>query len=375
SMRQLKLYSLIWRRAVASQMTDAVLSTMAVNILAETGKAPAYTFRATGSTIKEKGFMEVYETETKETLLPPLTENESVDLDALTPKQHFTEPPPRYTEASLVKTLEENGIGRPSTYAPTISTVVDRGYVEKDERKLKPTEMALLVNDLLVAHFPDIVDYQFTAHMEESLDAVAEGEKDWVPVIRAFYEPFKKNLKVKEKEIDKKDITETATKEVCEKCGKPMIIKIGRFGRFMACSGYPECRNTKPIPGSEESKTDVSGEVCPTCGAPMMVKRGRFGEFMSCSRYPDCKTIKPILKKTGAKCTECKQGDIIEKKSRKGKIFYACSRYPDCKFALWAKPTGDNCPACGSLLVYAKGEMVRCSKEGCGFEKEAQKKE
>ncbi|MBI4457793.1 topoisomerase DNA-binding C4 zinc finger domain-containing protein, partial [Candidatus Uhrbacteria bacterium] len=362
-----------WRRAVASQMIDAVLSTMAVNIDAA-GQTQPYVFRATGSTIKEKGFMEVYETETKETLLPPLAENEALDLDALTPKQHFTEPPPRFTEASLVKTLEENGIGRPSTYAPTISTVVDRGYVEKEERKLKPTDLAMLVNDLLVAHFPDIVDSQFTAHMEESLDLVAEGEKDWVPVIRAFYGPFKKNLKAKEKEIDKKDVTETATKEVCDKCGKPMIIKIGRFGRFMACSGYPECRNTKPLPGSEESKVDVSGEVCPKCGAPMMVKRGRFGEFLSCSKYPECKTIKPILKKTGAKCTECKQGDIIEKKSRKGKIFFACSRYPDCTFALWSKPTGENCPTCGGLLVYAKGDMVRCSKEGCGFEKEAEKK-
>lgn len=375
--RQLKLYNLIWRRAIACQMADAVLSTVGVNIEAARSGAPSYTFRSNGSTIASKGFLEVYETDTKETILPPLEENETLKAESIEPKQHFTEPPPRYTEASIVKTLEENGIGRPSTYAPTISTVIDRGYVEKEERKLKPTELAMLVNDLLTAHFPEIVDYQFTAKMEENLDDIAEGGKEWVPVIGEFYGPFKKNLAAKEKEISKKDLTEAATGVACEKCGKPMIIKIGRFGRFMACSGYPDCKNTKPVPGSKEAESEKAAvdEKCPTCGAPMVVKRGRFGEFLSCSRYPECKTIKSIQKKVGAKCPECKEGDILERKTKTGRIFYSCSRYPDCKFAMWAKPTGENCPKCSSLLVFAKGGMVKCSSKECGFEKEGEKKE
>ncbi len=373
--KQFKLYDLIWRRAVASQMADAELLTVTVNVDAEKAGAPKYGFRATGSTIAKKGFLDVYETDTKETLLPELEDGEKLDAESVTPKQHFTEPPPRYTEASLVKTLEENGIGRPSTYAPTIGTVVDRGYVEKDGRKLKPTELATLVNDLLVAHFPDIVDFGFTASIEEDLDDIAEGKKKWVPVIKAFYDPFKKNLTAKDKEVKKKDVTEETTDEVCEKCGKPMIIKFGRFGKFMACTGFPECRNTKPVPGAEgAAPAPVIDEKCAACGAPMMVKRGRFGEFLSCSRYPECKTVKPLQKKVGAKCTACKEGDIIEKKTRKGKMFYACSRYPDCTFALWSKPNGEICPKCSSLLVFAKADTIRCSSKECDFEKEAEKK-
>ncbi|HTK04240.1 MAG TPA: type I DNA topoisomerase [Candidatus Eisenbacteria bacterium] len=370
--RQFKLYTLIWQRAVASQMADAELMTMTINVDA-TGKGPRYTFRATGSTIVKKGFLEVYDTDTKETLLPDLQEKDPLVAESVTPKQHFTEPPPRYTEASLVKMLEENGIGRPSTYAPTISTVVDRGYVEKDGRKLKPTELAAHVNDLLVAHFPDIVDTGFTASMEESLDSIAEGEKEWVPVISAFYGPFKKNLTEKDKEVSKKALTET-TEEVCEKCGKPMIIKFGRFGKFMACTGFPECRNTKPIPGTEPPGGTVPiDEKCATCGAPMMVKRGRFGEFLSCSRYPECKTVKPLQKKVGVKCPSCREGDIIEKKTRKGKTFYACSRYPDCTFALWSRPNGELCPKCSSLVVFAKADTVRCSNKECDFERQVEK--
>jgi len=375
--RQAKLYDLIWSRAVASQMTDAELMTVSVNMDAASAGKPLYGFRATGSTIQKKGFLEVYETDTKELLLPEISEGESVKTETIEPKQHFTEPPARYTEASLVKTLEENGIGRPSTYAPTISTVVDRGYVEKDGRKLKPTELAFLVNDLLVAHFPDIVDLDFTAKIEEHLDEVAEGKREWVPVVRAFYEPFKANLIVKEKEINKKDITEQATDQVCEKCGKPMIVKFGRFGKFIACTGFPECRNTKPVPGSEPNEAIAAAvleEKCEKCGAPMMIKRGRFGEFMSCSKYPECKTIKSILKKTGAKCPECKEGEIIEKKTRKGKPFFACSRYPDCKHALWSKPTGEICPKCSDLLVFVKGDIAKCANKECDFEKSIEQK-
>ena len=378
--RQLKLYTLIWQRAVASQMADAELMTVTINVDATKADAPHYGFRATGSTIVKKGFLEVYDTDTKETFLPELAEKDALDAESVTPKQHFTEPPPRYTEASLVKTLEENGIGRPSTYAPTISTVVDRGYVEKDGRKLKPTELAGHVNDLLVAHFPDVVDYGFTASMEENLDAIAEGTKEWVPVIRAFYEPFKKNLTSKDKEVDKAKLIEQ-TDVKCEKCGRPMLIKFGRFGKFMACSGFTDkenqCKNTKPLPGSEQEESErralAEGEKCTACGAPMMVKRGRFGEFLSCSKYPECKTVKPLQKKVGVKCPACGTGDIIEKKTRRGKLFYACSRYPECTHALWSKPNGELCPKCKSLVVFAKAEMVRCSSKECDYEKHVPK--
>jgi DNA topoisomerase-1 len=270
-----------------------------------------------------------------------------------------------------VKTLEENGIGRPSTYAPTISTVVDRGYVQKDGRKLQPTDLAILVNDLLVEHFPDVVDYEFTARMEDSLDAVAHGETKWVPVIAAFYGPFAENLEKKDKEISKKDLTETETDEKCEKCGKPMIIKFGRFGKFMACTGFPECRTTKNLSGTkedEDAQLQASTEKCPECQAPMMIKRSKFGEFLSCSRYPECKTTRPLMKRTGVKCNKCGEGDIIEKKTRRGKIFYACSRYPDCENALWSKPTGEICPKCKSLVVFAKNDTARCSNKECDYE-------
>jgi DNA topoisomerase-1 len=374
--RQLKLYDLIWRRALASQMADAEIETTSATIATGT----AYRFRATGSIVAAPGFMSVYQTDMKENLLPPLSEGDALEAKAVEPKQHFTEPPPRYSEATLVKALEERGIGRPSTYAPTISTVVDRGYVEKEERRLKPTELAILVNDLLVEHFATIVDFDFTAKMEDTLDAVAEGEEKWVPVIKAFYGPFHANLEVKEKELSKKEITETATDEKCEKCGKPMIIKFGRFGKFYACSGYPECKTTKPFDEKDKAAQEAAqeqavGHVCETCGAPMMVKRGRFGAFLSCSRYPECKFTQQIKKLTGAKCPKCKEGDIIEKRSRKGRNFYACSRYPACDFAMWSKPTGENCPTCGNLLVFAKDHKIACSDKECGFIKEAPQKE
>jgi DNA topoisomerase-1 len=374
--KQARLYELIWRRAVGSQMADAEIETAAATVSTGT----PWRFRATGSTVVKPGFMLVYQTEMKENLLPQLAEGERLKARSVEPKQHFTEPPPRYSEAALVKALEERGIGRPSTYAPTISTVIERGYIEKDERRLKPTELALLVNDLLTEHFANVVDYDFTATMEDSLDEVAEGKREWVPVIGAFYGPFKENLEAKEKILTKKKLTETATDVVCEKCGKPMVIKFGRFGRFLACSGYPDCKNTKPLEEKDQAaqaaaEAQAAGEKCETCGAPMMVKRGRFGAFLSCSRYPECKFTKQIQKKTGAKCPKCKEGDIIEKRSRKGRNFYACSRYPDCDFAMWSKPTGEACPNCGGLLVYAKNGMIACSDKECGYSKEAPAKE
>lgn len=368
---QFKLYNLIWRRAVATQMADAELN----NVSADVTSTNNYMFRATGQTIVFDGWLKLYPEKTKENILPDLQENQKVTCQELKPEQHFTEPPARFSDATLVKALEEYGIGRPSTYAPTIATIEDRGYVERDDKKkLKPKEIAFLVNDLLVEHFPQIVDYQFTAQMEENLDEIAEGTKDWQPIIATFYHPFKENLDKKDDELTKKDLTEQKTDEVCPKCAKPMVIKVGRFGRFLACTGYPECKTTKPL--AEEAQelaqihVEVSDEVCEKCGSPMHIKRGRFGPFLGCSAYPTCKNIKAIEKKSGVKCPTCKEGDLVEKRSKRGRIFFGCNRYPECNFALWNKPNGEVCPTCSSLLVYGAKNTVRCSNKECNFKKD-----
>src|SRR3989339_107923 len=366
---QYKLYNLIWRRAVASQMPEAVLTSTAIDIAAEKNNLEdEYTFRANGLVVKFDGFLKVYGTN-QETILPAFSLEEVLQLIGLTPAQHFTEPPSRYSDASLVKALEEYGIGRPSTYAPTISTIIERGYVEKIEnRRLKPTDIAFVVNKVLEEHFPQIVDYQFTAKMENNLDEIAEGKKEWVPVISDFYGPFKENLEKKYKEIKK---VEEETDEKCEKCGAPMVIKMGRFGKFMACSGFPECKNIKSLKkkgaNGEEIAPETTDEKCEKCGAPMVIKMGRFGKFLSCSKYPECKNMKPIVKSTNIPCPQCKKGEIVEKKSKRGRIFFACNQYPDCKFALWSRPTGEACPKCKSLLVYGKNDTVACSNKECGY--------
>lgn len=366
---QYRLYNLIWRRAVATQMADAELLSKTVDIESST----AHSFRATGQTVVFDGFLKLFPEKTKENALPVLTEKEAVDCTELKPEQHFTEPAARYSDATLVKALEEYGIGRPSTYAPTIATIEDRGYVERDEKKrLFPKDIAYLVNDLLVEHFPNIVDFQFTATMEQNLDDIAEGTKDWQPIISTFYHPFKENLDLKEKEIDKKALTEEATDEVCAKCGKPMVIKVGRFGKFLACTGYPECKTTKPF-GDEAKEVlppELSNEKCEKCGSAMQLKRGRFGSFLGCSNYPTCKNIKAIEKKIGVQCPKCKQGELVQKKSKRGKMFYSCNRYPDCDQAFWEKPTGEICPKCNQLLVFAAKGMVKCSSKECDFKKE-----
>ncbi len=373
--RQGKLYDLIWRRAVASQMPEAQISSTTADVMTENRQ---YTFRASGSTIAFDGFLRVYPSGMKENELPKLAEGDVVTAEKIESLQHFTEPPARYSEAGLIKALEEYGIGRPSTYAPTIATIVDRGYVEREERRLKPTDIAFVVNDLLVGHFPEVVDYQFTAKMEEELDEIAEGTKEWVPVIREFYTPFKEHLSMKEQEISKKALTEEATDEVCEKCGKPMVIKMGRFGKFLACTGYPECKNTKPVDGNgKPTEPETTDEVCEKCGKPMVVKRGRYGPFLGCSGYPECKNIKRIEKKSGVRCPQCNEGDIVEKRSRGGRTFYSCNRYPECKFALWSKPIatddsqGMKCPESGDLLVYGKGGTIVCSSKTCKYQRAA----
>ncbi len=364
--KQLKLYELIWQRAVASQMPEAVMNNVTIDINEDTN---TYTFRATGSTIKFDGFMKVYNL-VKENAVPIVESGEPLDAKTIEPLQHFTEPPAQYSEAGLVHALEERDIGRPSTYAPTIATLVERNYVNKDQGRLKPTEIGFHVCDVLTEHFPVIMDYKFTAHMEDDLDSIAGGTKEWVPVIKEFYDPFKENLMKKHEEVAKSEITSDV---VCDKCGKPMVIKMSRFGKFLACTGYPECRNTKPIDQNgavmEHPPEHQTDEKCDKCGSPMVLKHGRFGPFFACSAYPKCKNIKNIQQKTGVTCPQCNQGDIIAKRSKRGKTFYSCNRYPDCKFALWSKPTGEKCPTCGSLLIFAAGGKVRCSNKECKFEK------
>ena len=314
---QLKLYQIIWQRFIACQMADAIFDSTVVDIAANN-----YIFRATGQTLKFDGFLKIYPIKYEETELPPLEINEFLELIKLIPSQHFTQPPPRYNEATLIKELEKNGIGRPSTYAPILSTIQERNYIEKDEQKrFKPTEIGIIVNDLLVNHFSEIVDINFTAKMEEDLDKIAEGKKAWIPTIKEFYQPFEENLKKKYEEISKKDIAEKETEKKCPLCQAPLLLKLGKFGRFYACSRFPQCKYTEPL---EENKLKVN---CPKCQAP-----------------------------------------LVEKRTKKRKIFYACSNWPKCDFALWEKPTSENCPKCGSLLVETKRKQIKCSNKDCNFQ-------
>ncbi len=347
-----RLYDLVWKRTIASQMKEAVLEQTAVDIAAETPRGEI--FRANGQTVKFDGFIRAY-TEGKdddangeiEGQLPKLETGAELALRELAPVQHFTEPPARYTDATLVKALEADGIGRPSTYAPTLTTIQDRGYVEKIEKKYRPTEIGILVNDLLVENFPEIVDVKFTSHIEEEFDEIAEGTMKWTDVTREFYVPFKKNLDEKETTVGKQVEVSTTP---CPHCGKPMIIKFGRMGKFLACP-EPGVKVTLPMPEEAaeiralEEKT--KDERCPLCGKPMKVRRGRFGFFLGCTDYPACKGVSKIWDKTGFKCPAClaspdrseKPGDIVLKKSRgRGKPFYACTRYPDCTFVMNKKP-------------------------------------
>ncbi|HYE60184.1 MAG TPA: type I DNA topoisomerase [Candidatus Kapabacteria bacterium] len=363
--QQYKLYTLIWKRAVATQMAAARLDKTTMDITAK-----QYSFRASGQTMLFDGWLKLYPETTGEELLPEVKEGEHVTCKEIKPEQHFTEPPARYSDATLVKAMEEYGIGRPSTYAPTIATIEDRKYVERDEQKrLKPTDIALVVNDLLVNHFSNIVDYQFTAEMEKNLDKIAEGKKEWQPVIAAFYHPFHETIEHKNKELNKKELTEEKTDETCPNCNSPMVIKVGRFGKFMACSNYPTCKTTKPIGDEAKQMEELSGEVCEKCGKPMAVKRGRFGMFLGCSGYPDCKNIKRIEKKTGVTCQKCGQGEFVERKSKRGKPFYGCNRYPECDNVLWSKPTGELCPTCKSPVVFGAKKTVRCSNKECDYTK------
>jgi DNA topoisomerase-1 len=367
TIQQLKLYTLIWNRFVASQMVDAKFAVETVDI-----EAGRFVLRASAQKILFDGFFRVYHEEKEadenglhswSEQLPELTEGEKLHLIEVQPAQSFTKPPARYSEAMLVKRLEADGIGRPSTYASIISVIKDRKYVDLEERKLKPTDLGKAVNKILVEHFPDIFNVEFTANMEKELDSVEEGSDDWVKVVNDFYKPFSKTMgavKKKEKSI-KQAMTET-TDIKCEKCGKFMVIKWGRNGRFLACSGWPDCKSTRPLPEDEaKAKTD---EKCDKCGAAMVIKTGRFGRFMACSRYPECKNAKPLT--LGIKCPKptC-GGQLIEKQTKTKRSFYGCSNYPKCDFASWDKPVKQPCPVCHHPYLVqkvskARGEYLKC---------------
>jgi DNA topoisomerase-1 len=359
---QARLYKLIWARFMASQMAQAVFDQTTIDL-----QGGPYLFRASGSILKFDGFLKVYvEKEEKETRLPHLTAGEPVDLVSLDVKRHETQPPPRYTEASLIKELEEKGIGRPSTYATIISTVQERQYVEKVKTALVPTELGTTVLRILLKAFPDIFDVGFTARMEGELDRVESGQDDWVQVVRDFYEPFQKSLKSADAmKDDLKATLEEVTEDKCEKCGSPMVKKWGRHGRFLACSAFPECKNTKPL--EEILHTDAE---CPECGGEMIVRVGRYGKFLACRRYPECKGTKPFT--LGIKCPrEGCGGELKEKRTKKGRIFYGCGNYPRCKFATWDKPVAEPCPECGYPIMVVKtsrdkGSHLKCPE--CGTE-------
>jgi len=372
---QLKLYKLIWQRALCSQMPEAQLDQTAINIKADKGE-----FKTTGQTIVFPGWLKLSPEKSQETILPEVKVEEKLKLEDLISEQHFTKPPARYSDATLVKELEKHGIGRPSTYAPTISTIEARNYVTRDEHKrLKPTDIAKIVIDLLAEHFKNIVDVTFTAKMESDLDEIADGEKLWQPIVAQFYGPFHENLQNKYELIKKTDIMpEQITEEKCDKCGSPMLVKTGRFGPFLACSNFPECRNIKSMnkeatPEQSEKLNALNeqfkDEVCSKCGSKMVVKNGRFGPFLACSAYPKCKNIKNIVDPNAPviKCPVCKEGNIIQKRSRRG-IFWACDRYPDCKTAFNSKPTGDKCPECEEPLIEGK-DGPRCSSKTCDYGK------
>jgi DNA topoisomerase-1 len=325
---QFKLYQLIWQRFMASQMVPAKLDNTRIDVAAypegapRDAKNPPYIFRATGSIVTFPGWMKVYQKgredgevdELDKAVLPEVATGDPIDLEKLIPEQHFTQPPPRYSEATLVKALEELGIGRPSTYAPTIGTLRARNYVTEEERKLVPTEIGLVVSDLLIEHFPDLFELGFTSRLEDELDEIATGERKWVPTLREFYGPFTNTLKSAEKTMERVKIRDEPTDEVCEKCGRPMVIKLGRYGKFLACTGFPECRNAKPL-----------------------------------------------LTRIGVECPKCHQGEVVERRSKKGRTFYGCERYPECDFVSWDRPINETCPTCGSYMVEAgRNKTKKC---------------
>lgn len=379
---QFKLYELIWKRTLACQMAHALINQVAITLSAGAGNR----FRATGSTVAEPGFMSVYlegrddakgADDDEERMLPEMKAGDRVDLLAIRPEQHFTEPPPRYSEASLVKALEEYGIGRPSTYASIISTLQDREYVVLDTKRFLPTDVGRVVNRFLTEYFTSYVDYDFTARLEDDLDAVSRGEGEWIPLLEQFWKPFKERVDHTEASVKRSDVTQERIDETCPKCGGQLSIRLGRNGRFIGCTNYPDCDYTRDL-NPDKAETDapelIEGRTCPLCDSPLEIKRGRYGKFIGCSAYPTCKHIEPLEKPedTGVTCPKCTKGTLQKKKSRKGKIFYSCSTYPKCDYAVWDEPIAEPCPKCGWAVLTikttkTKGASKVCPQKECGF--------
>jgi DNA topoisomerase-1 len=374
-----RLYRLIWQRTVASQMAEAVLDQVSVDIEATAEGAPRYMLRATGQSLRFDGFRRVYQEgrddaadEDADSRLPDLGAEQQLRLLEVLPERHETQPPPRYTEASLVKTLEELGIGRPSTYAPTISTLLDREYVRLEQRRFFPTDLGEVVTDLLVEHFPDIVDHSFTARMEEELDEIAEGDLGWVQVVDEFYGPFERLLEKKTEEIER---PQEELDELCPQCPKEgrepgkLVVKLGRAGKFVGCANWPECTYTRDLSGQVRPEPELLEERCPECGRQLVKRVGRYGPFIGCSGYPECRYIKRQERGTGVTCPKCGEGELVEKRARRRgrSVFYGCNRYPACDFTVGQRPVADACPRCGSLMVAtATANGIRCTE--CGYE-------
>jgi len=373
---QFKLYDLIWKRTVACQMTHAVLDTVAVDLAPAKLADSKHLFRANGSHVVKPGFMAVYQEgsdeaqtpdDVDERLLPPLAEGDTVSLVTVRKEQHFTEPPPRYTEASLVKALEAYGIGRPSTYASIIDTLERREYVTLDKRRFTATDVGRVVNKFLSEHFQHYVDYDFTARMEDDLDAISRGEKNWQPVLKEFWVDFKKQVVSKEN-VDRPGVE--MLDEKCPKCGKQVAKRLGRNGYFIGCTGYPDCNYTRNVDdeaGASNEPQIVEGRTCPKCNSNLVIKRGRYGKFIGCSGYPNCRHMEPLEKPedTGVVCPECKQANMLKRKSRYGKVFYSCARYPDCKYAVWNLPLAEPCPSCGHPILTIKTTKRRGTEKVC----------
>lgn len=379
---QFKLYDLIWKRTVSSQMVSATIDTLTIDMTA----TDKHHFRATGSVIVDPGFMRVYQEGVDEKpeelgdehLLPHLKEGDEVNLNDITAHQHFTEPPPRYSEATLIKVLEEHGIGRPSTYAAIVSTLQTRDYVLLENKRFRPTDIGRIVNRFLTQYFTRYVDYDFTAKLEDELDEVSRGEKEWVPLLEQFWDPFKHQVDNILETVKRKDVTQELIDENCPQCGKPLSIRLGKRDRFIGCTGYPDCSYTRAMqeePGEASHDAElVEGRQCSDCGGALKIKHGRFGKFIGCSNYPKCKHIESLNKPTdtGVECPECKQGKMVKRQSRKGRIFFSCSRYPDCKYAVWNEPIAQNCPTCAWPMLTVKktkkrGTELVCPRQTCGY--------
>jgi DNA topoisomerase I len=387
----LALYSLIWKRFVASQMNPAIYDQTAILI-----DAGQHRLKATGSILRFQGFMALYveseddspvEKEGEEMPLPDIKEGDALQLLEVLPKQHFTQPPARYSEATLVKALEENGVGRPSTYASILSTVQEKEYVRQVKRRFEPTDLGKMVNSLLVAHFPRIMNIDFTASMEKKLDQVEEGDLDWLKILQDFYGPFHQNLEQARQEMKSVKLSAEPTDISCGLCQGKMVIKWGRKGEFLACENYPQCKNTQDFERTAEGgikplareEPEEAGESCDKCGRPMVYKQGRFGRFLACSGYPECKNTRALG--TGVHCPEpgC-EGELVQKTSKKGKVFYSCNRYPQCKYAIWERPVNRSCPQCQSPFLLEKqskrhGLLLQCPRKECGFSEGLQEEE